>query len=132
MFFITEGEVEVRLPHASVRLEQGGFFGEMALVTDSPRLASVVAAKDGLLFEIHRARLEEIAGRYPSVGKVIAAFYQDRLLANVLRASPVFRPLSDAERHTVGEKFVRHSLPPQTVLLSLYLAMADLRRLNAA
>ena len=118
MFVVVQGVVNVMHGDKVIAaIGEGAFFGEMALVTDSPRLASVVAAKDGLLFEIHRARLDEIAGAHPSVGKVIAAFYQDRLLANVLRASPVFRPLSDAERHRVGEKFVRHSLPPQTVLL---------------
>ena len=42
MFFISEGEVEVRLPRASVRLGQGGFFGEMALLTRLPRSATVV------------------------------------------------------------------------------------------
>ena len=118
MFVVVQGVVNVMHGERIIAvMGEGSFFGEMALVTDSPRLASVLAAKDGLLFEIHRARLEEIAGKYPSVGKVVAGFYQDRLLANVLRASPIFRPLSDTERHTVGEKFVRHSLPPQTILL---------------
>jgi CRP-like cAMP-binding protein len=44
-------------------------------------------------------------------------FYKDRLLGNALRASPLFRPLSDGEKRTVSDRFVRHSLPPQTVLL---------------
>ncbi|MGZ6143043.1 MAG: cyclic nucleotide-binding domain-containing protein [Myxococcales bacterium] len=118
MFVVVQGVVHVMHGDKVLAvMSEGAFFGEMALLTDSPRLASVVAAKDGLLFEIHRTRLEEIAKAHPAVGNVIAAFYQDRLLANVLRASPVFRPLTDGERRELGVRFVRHSLPPQTVLL---------------
>ena len=96
---------------------EGSFFGEMALLTDAPRLASVVVAKDGLLFEIHRAQLRAIASEHPSVARVIEAFYQDRLLANVLRVSPLFRPLGESARDEVAARFIRHSLPPQTLLL---------------
>ena len=118
MFVVVQGVVNVKHGESVLAvMADGAFFGEMALLTDSPRLASVVAARDGLLFEIHRSQLEELAAAHPGIGKVVATFYQDRLLANVLRASPVFRPLSDAERTTVGTRFVRHSLPPQTVLL---------------
>ena len=45
MFFISEGEVEVRLPHASVKLGQGGFFGEMALLDRLPRSATIVTSQ---------------------------------------------------------------------------------------
>jgi CRP-like cAMP-binding protein len=98
-------------------MAEGSFFGEMALCTDSPRLATVLAARDGLLLEIHRAGVAEISAQHPAVARVIDAFYRDRLLANLLRASPVFRPLNDEEKSQVGTRFIRHSLPPQTLLL---------------
>ena len=120
MFVVVQGVVNVL--HGDDKriiatMAEGAFFGEMALMTDSPRLASVVAAKDGLLFEIHRARLQDIFNRYPGVYEVMESFYKDRLLANALRASPLFRPLSDGEKQTVSDRFARHSLPPQTVVL---------------
>jgi cAMP-dependent protein kinase regulator len=118
MFVVVQGAVQVMHGDRLIAgMGEGAFFGEMALITDSPRLATVVAAKDGLLLEVHRAKLMEIAAKHPAVTGVIAAFYRDRLLANVLRASPVFRPLSDRERDEVATRFVRHSLPPQTLLL---------------
>lgn len=118
MFVVVQGVVNVMHGDKVLAvMKEGAFFGEMALLTDSPRLASVVAAKDGLLFEIHKAKLAEIAAAHPAVAKVVDEFYRDRLLSNVLRASPVFLPLSDGERSALGEKFKRHSLPPQTILL---------------
>src|SRR5438067_421589 len=95
MFVVVQGVVDVlRGDKVIAEMGEGSFFGEMALVTDSPRLASVTAARNGLLFEVHRSRVAEIAARHPSFANVLDAFYRDRLLANVLRASPAFRPLS--------------------------------------
>jgi CRP-like cAMP-binding protein len=118
MFVVVQGVVNVLHGDKVIAvMAEGSFFGEMALVTDSPRLATVVAARNGLLFEIHRSRVAEIVAKHASVGKVIDAFYSDRLLANVLRASPVFRPLSAYEKASISQRFVRQSLPPQSVLL---------------
>ncbi len=44
MFFIVTGAVEVVLPDTTVRLSSGEFFGEMAILTEAPRTADVVAA----------------------------------------------------------------------------------------
>jgi CRP-like cAMP-binding protein len=118
MFIVVQGEVEVRHGGKTVAaIGEGSFFGEMALVTDSPRLATVVAARDGLLFELHRDKLAGLVATRPEVGKVVDAFHRDRLLANVLRASPVFRPLSAREQEELGARFVRHSVAPQAVVL---------------
>ncbi|MFN2549234.1 MAG: cyclic nucleotide-binding domain-containing protein [Myxococcales bacterium] len=118
MFVVVQGAVDVRRGEKAVAvIGEGSFFGEMALVTDSPRLATVAAARDGLLFELHRSKLAEIVARHPAVGKVIDDFYRDRLLANVIRASPVFRPFSEHETASISQRFVRHSLPPSNVVL---------------
>lgn len=118
MFVVVQGVVNVVHGERLIAvMAEGSFFGEMALCTDAPRLATVVAAKDGLLLEIDREALDAIAREHPSVREAVEAFYRDRLLANLLRASPVFRPLGESERAKVGERFARHSLPPQTVVL---------------
>ncbi|HUJ26794.1 MAG TPA: cyclic nucleotide-binding domain-containing protein, partial [Myxococcales bacterium] len=118
MFIVAQGVVDVRHAGKVVAvMPEGAFFGEMALLGDSPRLATVSALRNGLLFEVHRARLADIVAGHPAVGKVIDAFCRDRLLANVLRASPVFRPLSERERGAIRERFVRHALQPGAVAL---------------
>jgi len=46
MYFIAEGEVEVRIS-PPLRLKPGCFFGEIALITGEPRTATAAAATDG-------------------------------------------------------------------------------------
>ena len=64
-----------------------------------------------------RSRLAELVAMRPEVGQVVDAFQRDRLLANVLRASPLFRPLSAHEKEQIGARFVRRSLAPRDVIL---------------
>ena len=71
MFFITEGEVEVRLPHASVRLGQGGFFGEMALLTRMPRNATVVTTQPVTLLVLYASDFYEIAAHIPTLVEAV-------------------------------------------------------------
>jgi voltage-gated potassium channel len=71
MFFISEGEVEVRLPRASVRLGQGGFFGEMALLTRLPRSATVVTTHPTTLLVLYASDFYEIAAHIPSLVEAV-------------------------------------------------------------
>jgi len=71
MFFISEGEVEVRLPRNSVRLGQGGFFGEMALLTRQPRSATVVTTHPTTLLVLYASDFYEIAAHIPSLVEAV-------------------------------------------------------------
>lgn len=71
MFFISEGEAEVRLPHAAVRLGQGSFFGEMALLDRSPRTATIVTTQPTTLLVLYASDFYEIASKIPSLVEAV-------------------------------------------------------------
>jgi len=91
----------VRLAH----LSEGDFFGEMAILSGSARLATVTAETDAELLEIRAEVLIELAGRHPHVATSLRRFYRQRLLANAMAVSPVFRPLSREARREVMARF---------------------------
>lgn len=87
------------------RLAEGDFFGEMAILSGAARLATVTAETDAELLEIRAEVLVELAGRHPHVATSLRRFYRQRLLANAMAVSPVFRPLSREDRREVMARF---------------------------
>jgi voltage-gated potassium channel len=73
MFFIAEGEVEVRAGEARIRLRPGQFFGEMALISGAPRNATVVAVTPARLLRLDVVDFRELAARQPELLQVIEA-----------------------------------------------------------
>jgi voltage-gated potassium channel len=72
MFFISGGEVEVRLPNGgSVRLGDGAFFGEMALLERQPRTASVATTKPTTLLVLYASDFYEIASHIPALAEAV-------------------------------------------------------------
>jgi voltage-gated potassium channel len=71
MFFISEGEVEVRLRHGPVTLGQGGFFGEMALLDRLPRTATVLTTQPTTLLVLYASDFYEIAANIPSLVETV-------------------------------------------------------------
>ncbi len=87
------------------RLGEGDFFGEMALLSGAARSASVTAEEDGEVLEFRADVLLGIAGRHPHVAQSLRRFYRQRLLANALAVSPIFRPFQRGERKLLMERF---------------------------
>ena len=71
MYFIVEGEIEIRLKPHSVRLGPGNFFGEIALITGGPRTATAVARRNSMLLALDIVDFREIAARYPELTRAI-------------------------------------------------------------
>jgi voltage-gated potassium channel len=72
MFFLSSGEVEVRLPHGgAVRLGEGAFFGEMALLERQPRTASVATTMPTTLLVLYASDFYEIASHIPSLAEAV-------------------------------------------------------------
>jgi voltage-gated potassium channel len=82
MFFISAGEVEVRLPRDSVKLGQGGFFGEMALLDRLPRSATIVTTQPTTLLVLYASDFYEIAAHIPSLVGAVEKEARRRRLEN--------------------------------------------------
>jgi CRP-like cAMP-binding protein len=110
MFIIIQGKVKVVRHHNGAdvvlaQLSDGTFFGEMALLSDAPRAASVVCTEETMLFEISRELLAQMTTTYPSVGEVMQKFHKNRLITNLLKTSPIFAPFSTNDKKALIEKF---------------------------
>ncbi|MGH6932977.1 MAG: cation:proton antiporter [Dongiaceae bacterium] len=82
MYFIASGAVEVRLEPLPVRLGSGEFFGEIALVTNLPRMADVVALGYCRLLELSARDFERLLETDGALRERIDAVARQRM-ANV-------------------------------------------------
>jgi len=124
MYIVVQGTVEVYrnadgdTPERSIaEMTEGAFFGEMSLVAASPRLASVRAQNDVVVLELSAAILAALNVEHPSLGDAVMRFYRNRLLANVLRSSPLFQKLAPQQKQRLSSCFRPMSLPAHTVVL---------------
>jgi len=86
-FLIRSGHVEVstsdiRNSEQKIALSvmgEGAFFGEVALLTDKPRTATVVAKDDLELMELTREDFNAITLEYPSVRNIVALYQKKRV-----------------------------------------------------
>lgn len=75
-YIVVSGKVEVYLEHLERRLsvlEAGAFFGELALMLNIPRTASVRALEPTILFVLERPQFETLLRQYPNLYDVILA-----------------------------------------------------------
>jgi cAMP-dependent protein kinase regulator len=111
-FMIADGDVLVKrdiddddggitLAH----LHRGSVFGEMALISDEPRQASVVAKGDVDVLEMRRSDLIVASATHNGVSEAMKAFTRERFLRNLTATHPFFSGLSREERHGVMESF---------------------------
>jgi cAMP-dependent protein kinase regulator len=87
------------------RLTNGALFGEMALLSRAPRAASVVACRPSILLVARREGLEVVAEKRPEVGIELAAHCRRRMVANLLKTSPVLLAVDPGSRPALVERF---------------------------
>jgi CRP-like cAMP-binding protein len=112
-YIVARGELEVsrrpaedKPPVVLARLGSGAFFGEMALLSDMPRAASVVAIRPSTLLVAERDALDAVSRRHPEVAIELAAHCRRRLVANLGRTSPVLGSLPPGDRDLLIDRFV--------------------------
>lgn len=79
MYFIAGGEVEVALESRPVRLHDGDFFGEIALLTDMPRTATVVATTATQLLVLRTRDFDKILAAHQDLADEISRVAEERL-----------------------------------------------------
>ena len=110
VFMIADGEVTI---HKGLddddggvtlaRLRRGAVFGELSLISDEPRQASVFARGDVDLLEVRRADVVAAAAATDGVSSALRQFTRERFLRNLTATHPFFSPLGKDDRHRVME-----------------------------
>ena len=87
MYVIARGAVQIlkelenQLPEVLAILVAGGFFGEIALLADSPRTATVRAASPCTMLRLRRRNLEKLMDMAPDIRSATKKAYKERLAA---------------------------------------------------
>ncbi len=101
LFIIINGEAEVYLEKANGEkrmlnvLSKGDFFGEMSLMTGSPRRASVIAKNDVECYRLDKSAFEEIILARPSIADEVAQI----LVARRAQLDTALQNLDDEPNH---------------------------------
>ncbi len=121
LYVIVEGELSVQNPGPPAaelsRLGPGAFLGEVALMTDQPRAATVVCLSPAELLRIDRHTLSRVLANHGDVLRAVLRFVRDRLVDRWMRTSPLFRPFNDAQRIELAGKFKFLEIDAGTVVL---------------
>jgi len=147
-YILLEGEVRVTqsIQHDQVRLlknlNPGDFFGEMALIHDAPRAASVTTNKPTIVLCIHKADFDRLLQRSSSVSMTMVREVSRRLRENDEMAIEDLRlkagELATAYQRLAQEEFARreflstvaHELRTPLTSASGFLEMARKKMLD--
>ena len=127
-YFVAAGEVRVVAggllvagrPTRAVeltRLLEGALFGEMALVTDQPRTASIQVLDEADLLEISRAAVAELTAAVPVLAERLDHFVRERLLKNLIATSPLFKPFDNQQQMELVRRFEGIDVAPGTTII---------------
>jgi CRP-like cAMP-binding protein len=111
LFLVAGGELRVlvTLPDGSLsevaRLYENTLFGEMALITGTPRGASVAVVGMADVLEISREALARVAAQIPGITAELDRFARERLIRNLLTTSPLFTPFTADQQSELLRRF---------------------------
>jgi len=109
LYVIVEGEVAVQAegpPRVEMsRLGPGAFIGEVALLTDQPRSATVTATQSSELLRIDRHTLTRVLANHGDMLLAVLRFVRERLVDRWMWTSPLFRPFDGEQRSELAARF---------------------------
>jgi len=100
MYFITAGEVEIDLPSQRVRLSDGTFFGEIALLHRTKRSGTVTATRKTKLLALDAQDFHALIARLPALAAHLKETAEARLAdtAQVLKGDIAAGEIAQANR----------------------------------
>ncbi len=100
MYFITAGEVEIALPNQRVRLSDGTFFGEIALLHRTRRSGTVTATRKTKLLALDAQDFHALIERMPALAAHVKETAEARLAdtAEVMKGDIAAGEIALAER----------------------------------
>ncbi len=104
-------------PRPLARIGEGSFFGEMALLDDTPRSATVTAVTDAELLALPRALVLDLGARHPSVMAALMQSLRARLIATLTATSPLFALIPARQRPAIVERFKLREIEPGTTII---------------
>ena len=84
LYIIAEGLLKVRIKFENgsdskvATVGPGDFFGEMSLLTGTPRSATVITATDAVIYQIDKTQMEPILKARPEAAEMLAAYLSQR------------------------------------------------------
>lgn len=123
MYVVVEGSVTaVTLPHRDkpiqlAHLLEGEFFGEIGLMSDQPRGATVSAHEPTRLLRFDRDIVAILIEQDPTFLATLLQFLKDRLVEDLMMSSPLFALFNEQERYDLAEQFEFLEIEPDSVLL---------------
>ncbi|MBL8625588.1 MAG: cyclic nucleotide-binding domain-containing protein [Myxococcales bacterium] len=120
LYVVVDGEVAVISegpPRIEVsRLGPGAFFGEVALVTEQPRSATIEATTTTQLLAIDRDVIGALVADHAEVLPVILRFLRERLVDRLVQTHPLFAPFADADRRDLIARWKFLEIEPGTTI----------------
>lgn len=123
-FFVAGGRLRVFATDGLGRqtdlaeLGEGAVFGEMALLSATPRTASVACLTDTDVLEVTRQSLSALADELGAVAEALHGFTRERLLGNLMATSPLFKPFNRMQQRDLLRRFTSHDVAPGTVIIN--------------
>lgn len=123
LYILIEGQVAVCREDEGqsrelARLGPGSLFGELALITDRPRYATVKTTHASELFAVDRKLVDELTSAHKELAGDIAAFARRRVLMNMMATSKVFASVDEEGRQALLSAFEPRVVDTKTRLIN--------------
>jgi CRP-like cAMP-binding protein len=119
LFVVVSGQLAVKKGETELAtVGPGSVLGEMALITGSPRSATAVAKSEIEVFELTRADVEKLARELPAIAEELVQYARNRLIANLLQTSPMFKRFDENTRYGLIGRFQRQGFAPGAKIIT--------------